>query len=202
MPAKSRRRQSGSTRRTSGADRPQRPRRARSRASRRARALGSASSPRRALGSSSRATASRSFAAVFGPMPGTSSRRPVRTASRNSAAVRAPSARPIATARCGDRPRNRPRPTSSGSTSPSSSRAWAISPVSTSSRRRASSPGPDPAQLAHAPGPHELGDRRGQRPDHVGGTPIRADDVVRRAGEVEQRRVALERIGDRRVVEG
>ena len=61
---------------------------------------------------------------------------------------------------------------------------------------------PDPAQLAHAPGPHELGDRRGQRPDHVGGAPIRADDVVRRAGEVEQRRVALERIGDRRVVEG
>ena len=63
-------------------------------------------------------------------------------------------------------------------------------------------PRPDPAELAHAPVSHELGDGCGQRPDHVGGAPIRADDVVRRACEVEQRRVPLERIGDRRVVEG
>ena len=61
-------------------------------------------------------------------------------------------------------------------------------------------PRPDTAKLAHSAAADELGDRRRERPDHLCGTAVRANDVVRRAGEVEQRRVPLECIGDGAVV--
>ena len=111
--------------------------------SRRARARLS-SIPRRGRGRSSRASAARSFASVFGPIPGTSASRPSAAAARNSSTVRTPSACPISTALFGPKPSSRPSPTSSGATSLSSSSSSAIRPVSTSSFSRASIPGPIP----------------------------------------------------------
>ncbi len=60
---------------------------------------------------------------------------------------------------------------------------------------------PDPAQLPDAPGPDELGDRRRRRPDQLGRPPVRAHAVEARAGEIEQRREALESLGDRCIAE-
>ena len=60
---------------------------------------------------------------------------------------------------------------------------------------------PDPAELAHAAGAHELGHRSVERTDQVGRAAVRAHRVVPGAGEFEQRRVAFERVGDRNVLQ-
>ena len=99
-------------------------------------------SPGRSVGS--RVSASFTRASIFGPTPGTDRSRPASTAARNSSGVRTPSARAISTERLVVSPRKRPSPTSPGTSSRSSSRSSAISPVSTSSRSRASIPGPIP----------------------------------------------------------
>jgi len=59
---------------------------------------------------------------------------------------------------------------------------------------------PDATKLSHPSGAHELGDGSRERPDQLRCTAVRAHDVVRGAREVEQRRVALECIGDGPVV--
>ena len=60
--------------------------------------------------------------------------------------------------------------------------------------------GADSAQLTRAARAHELLDGRRGRADQVGGPPIRPDAPVRRAGEVERRRVGIEGAGDLGVV--
>ena len=108
-------------------------------------------SPRRGRGRSPRASPARSFASVFGPIPGTCPNRPSAAAARNSSTVRTPSARPISAARWGPNPSSRPSPTSSGETSPSNASSSASRPVSTSSRSRASIPGPMPRRSRTRP---------------------------------------------------
>ena len=60
-------------------------------------------------------------------------------------------------------------------------------------------PRPDPAQLAHAPRPDEIGDRRLRLADHLGRAPVRPRRVGVRARELEERRERLEPVRDFRV---
>ena len=91
-----------------------------------------------------RSNAVRIRSSVFGPMPGTWRSLPSAAAARNSSTVRMPRVLPISTARCAPIPISRPKAASWGDTVRSSSRSSSISPVSTSSTRRASMPGPIP----------------------------------------------------------
>ena len=111
------------------------------------------SSPRRGRGSASRASASSSCASVFGPIPGHVAQpaggAPPRGA-RRRCARRAPArSRPSASRRARGSGRGRRDP---GASSRSSSASSAISPVSTSSRSRASIPGPIPRSSRTRPG--------------------------------------------------
>ncbi len=96
---------------------------------------------RRSDGRSRRAS---SRASVFGPIPGIVRRRPARAATTNSCTVDTPSWSAISSMRRAPTPRRRPSATSSGRTARSSSSSSAMLPVSASSRRRASIPGPIP----------------------------------------------------------
>ena len=58
----------------------------------------------------------------------------------------------------------------------------------------------DPAQLAHATGPHELGHRDRRPTDRLGGAPVRPRRVGVRLGELEQRRKGLQPVRDPCVV--
>ena len=60
-------------------------------------------------------------------------------------------------------------------------------------------PRADPAQLAHAPRPDEIGDRRLRLADHLGRAPVRPRRVGVRPREVEERRERLEPVRDLRV---
>ena len=141
-----------------------------------------------------RASASSTRASVLGPTPGHRPQPPRERPPRGTppASARPAPARSPPTASCVS-PRKRPSPISSGTSSRSSSRSSAISPVSTSSRSRASIAAPDPAQLAHLPGADELGDvgpRRASSRPHGGRRgpstgsprPARAASRTRRAG--------------------
>ena len=61
-------------------------------------------------------------------------------------------------------------------------------------------PRADPAQLAHPPGPHELGDGDRRGADRLGGAAVGAGRVGVRVGEVEQRRERVQPVGDPGVV--
>ena len=102
------------------------------------------SNPRRGFGFPVRSRPARSFASVFGPIPGTDRSLPSMTALRNSSVVRTPSASASSRIRFGPTPSSCPRPTSSGISVARNSRSSASSPVSTSSRSRVSIPGPIP----------------------------------------------------------
>ena len=58
----------------------------------------------------------------------------------------------------------------------------------------------DPAQLAHAARPHELGHRDRRPTDRLGGAPVRPRRVGVRLGELEQRRKGLQTVRDPCVV--
>jgi hypothetical protein len=120
--------------------------------------------------------------------------------------VRTPRARPISTARFGWSPSSRPTATSSGS--PQLGQPLPLQLLELLDR-----PGldqlleapldarADAAQLPHAAGADELGDRRRGRADEVSGAPVGPRAVETGARELEQRGERLEPAGDRRVVD-
>ena len=119
-----------------------------------------------------------------------------------------PAARPRSTrpaprrsrvARCGAEPEHPAEPDELRRHRAPSSASSAISPVSTSSRSRASMPRPDPAQLANAALPHELRDRHRRLADHLRRAPVGPRRVRLRTREIEQRRERVEPVRDFRV---
>ena len=159
------------------------------------------SSPRRGRGSASRASASSSRASVFGPMPGTSAAGPAAAASRSSSAVRTPSARASSIERLRAQPEVAPEADELG-------RELALELGQLGDLARLDElaqprldPRADPAQLAHPPVAHELGDRerprrgssrpRGGRRGPCTGSPRRARAATRtRPGDRRSRRLS------------
>ena len=133
-------------------------------------------------------------------MPGTVRSRPAAAASRSSSAVRTPSARAISTDAL------RPEPEIAAEAD-ELGRELALELGQLGDLARLDElaqprldPAADPAQLAHAPGPHELGDRDRRAADRLGGAAVGARRVRVRVGELEQRRERVQAVGDPGVV--
>ena len=141
-----------------------------------------------ALGPLSRSSAETIRASVAAPIPGTSSRRPLAAAARNSGTVVIPSAAAMATARFAPMPSMRPNAASSSGVDRLSSASSAMSPVSISSRRRASMPGPMPCSSRMRPDPRQCCDVDRRSTHAFGCTTVRAGAVVAGVGKLEQRR--------------
>ena len=153
----------------------------------------------RAVDSSSSPAAIR--AAVFGPIPGTPSSRPAALASRSSASVAIPSAvpeLPHALRRETEEPRDADELRQRLPLELPQLRDLAR--LDELAQLRVSMPGPMPASSCARPGAHERGDVGRRRADQLGRLPVGAHGVVAGAGEVEQRRVGLEPLSDRRVL--
>ncbi len=130
-------------------------------------------------------------------MPGTSRSRSAAAASRSSSAVEIPSASPeldqAAAARGRESAEADELRAHACARAPRARRAPGLDELAQPRLDRAA----DPAQLAHSPAAHELGDRSGCRADQLRRAPVRANAVVARPGEVEQRRQRLELLGER-----
>ena len=141
-------------------------------------------------------------ASVFGPMPGTSRSRPSR--GRLAAArrrVEIPSAAPISIMRCAPSPSRRPSATSSSGVERRSSASSAISPVSTSSRSRASMPRPIPRSSRTRPCRTSDATGTGAARIELRRAPVGARAVGIRLGELEQRRQLVQPPRDQGVVD-
>ena len=155
--------------------------------------------PRAARGAALAASASSSCASIFGPMPGT------------SAAGPPPRPRAAPRRRDAERPRDLDRPLRApeaevAAEADDARRQLALelgqlgdSPVSTSSRSRASMPGRSRAARAPARS-HQLVDRHRRAADRLGRPAVRARRVRVRVRQLEQRRERVEAVGDPGVV--
>ena len=128
--------------------------------------------------------------------------RPAAAASRSSSAVRTPSARAISTERFAPEPEVAAEADELGRELALELRQLGDLARLDELAQPRLDPRADPAQLAHPPGPHQLGDRHRRAADRLGGAAVGARRVRVRVGELEQRRERLQAVGDPGVVHG